>query len=98
MMPYWYSQFAKYHFERTPPFRAMNLGEGFTSEIISALNSSLEENPYEIAAAKEIKDRYIAGEYLLVAPMFTGKVTDAVKDKPNTIAKITFKFMTVAAK
>ncbi len=32
MMPYWYSAFARYHFEGLPPFRAMNLEEGFVQE------------------------------------------------------------------
>ena len=75
MMPYWYSEFAKYHFEGTPPFRGMNLEPGFTQETKS-LNvpaSDLEENPYAEATAKEIKDQYMAGEFLLVAPLFTGQ-------------------------
>ena len=33
MMPYWYTEFAKYHFEGTPPFRGMNLEEGFKPEV-----------------------------------------------------------------
>jgi alpha-glucosidase (family GH31 glycosyl hydrolase) len=60
MMPYWYSEFAKYHFEGTPVFRG---------------SSSLKENPYAEATGKEIKDQYMAGEYLLVAPLFTGQQT-----------------------
>ncbi|WP_240916425.1 TIM-barrel domain-containing protein [Pedobacter sp. HDW13] len=76
MMPYWYTEFAKYHFEGTPPFRAMNLEDGFKQElkIEEQANVNLEENPYAEAIAKEIKDQYMAGEYLLVAPMFTGQV------------------------
>ena len=74
MLPYWYSEFAKYHFEGTPPFRAMNLEPGFKLEPTKELsNKNLEENPYEEAVTKEIKDQYMAGEYLLVAPMFTGQ-------------------------
>lgn len=79
MMPYWYSEFAKYHFEGTPPFRAMNLETGFFIENkIEKANSSLEENPYEEAVSKEIKDQYMAGEYLLVAPFFTGQTSRKV--------------------
>lgn len=74
MMPYWYSEFAKYRFEGTPPFRAMNLEPGFnvkvTEEIIS---QNLEDNPYLEAVNREVKDQYMAGEYLLVAPMFVGQ-------------------------
>jgi alpha-D-xyloside xylohydrolase len=68
MMPYWYSEFAKYHFEGTPVFRAMALEEGFKQEIKKKRQYNLEENPYAEATSKEIKDQYMAGEYLLVAP------------------------------
>nr|WP_262713193.1 TIM-barrel domain-containing protein [Anseongella ginsenosidimutans] len=74
MMPYWYSEFAKYHFQGIPPFRAMNLEEGFAAGPESVVqSSSLEENPYEEAFTREVKDQYMAGEYLLVAPMFAGE-------------------------
>jgi alpha-D-xyloside xylohydrolase len=79
MMPYWYSEFAKYHFEGTPPFRAMNLEEGFNVEVKKEnVETNLEKNPYEEAASKEVKDQYMAGEYLLVAPMFTGQTSRKV--------------------
>jgi alpha-D-xyloside xylohydrolase len=79
MMPYWYTEFAKYHFEGTPPFRAVNLEEGFMAESAKEKNTkSLEENPYEEAINKEIKDQYMAGEYLLVAPVFTGQTSRKV--------------------
>jgi alpha-D-xyloside xylohydrolase len=79
MMPYWYSEFAKYHFEGTPVFRAMALEEGFKQEIKKEAGSTnLEENPYAEATSKEIKDQYMAGEYLLVAPLFTGQTTRKV--------------------
>jgi alpha-D-xyloside xylohydrolase len=79
MMPYWYTEFAKYHFEGTPPFRAMNLEEGFNVEVKKEnVETNLEKNPYEEAASKEVKDQYMAGEYLLVAPMFTGQTSRKV--------------------
>ncbi len=80
MMPYWYTEFAKYHFEGTPPFRAMNLEEGFKQEIKKEVlvKVNLEENPYAEATSKEIKDQYMAGEYLLVAPMFNGQTSRKV--------------------
>ncbi|TZF83292.1 DUF5110 domain-containing protein [Pedobacter sp. BS3] len=80
MMPYWYSEFAKYHFEGTPPFRAMNLEDGFMQRPQSETSGkvNLEENPYAEAATKEIKDQYMAGEYLLVAPMFAGQTSRKV--------------------
>ncbi|QKJ32301.1 DUF5110 domain-containing protein [Mucilaginibacter mali] len=80
MMPYWYSEFAKYHFQGIPPFRAMNLEPGFTITEAKKENkkTNLEENPYEEATTKEVKDQYMAGEYLLVAPMFTGQTSRKV--------------------
>lgn len=79
MMPYWYSEFAKYHFEGTPPFRAMNLEDGYQADIKTEVKTTnLEENPYIEAVNKEVKDQYMAGEYLLVAPMFAGKKTRTV--------------------
>jgi alpha-glucosidase (family GH31 glycosyl hydrolase) len=80
MMPYWYSEFARYHFEGIPPFRAMNLESGF-QDLASAKetkNLNLEENPYAKAITREIKDQYMAGENLLVAPMFTGQKSRTV--------------------
>ncbi|WP_439484360.1 glycoside hydrolase family 31 protein [Cyclobacterium plantarum] len=82
MMPYWYSEFAKYHFDGTPPFRGMSLEDGY--QIISQKNTltddeaNLETNPYAEAVRKEVKDQYMAGEYLLVAPMFAGEESRTV--------------------
>ncbi len=81
MMPYWYSEFARYHFDGIPPFRAMNLEPGFNPELgvkTELTTANLEDNPYLEAVTKEIKDQYMAGEYLLVAPMFTGQVSRKV--------------------
>lgn len=79
MMPYWYTEFAKYHFEGTPVFRGMNLEAGFSQELKKETgNTNLEENPYAEATSKEIKDQYMAGEYLLIAPVFTGQKTRKV--------------------
>lgn len=79
LMPYFYSEFAKYHFEGTPPFRAMALEEGFRNESKTVAGSqSLEDNPYLEAVNKEVKDQYMSGEYLLVAPLFTGQSTRKV--------------------
>lgn len=79
LMPYFYSEFAKYHFEGTPPFRAMVLEEGFRNESKTVTtNQNLEDNPYLEAVNKEVKDQYMSGEYLLVAPLFTGQSTRKV--------------------
>ncbi|WP_295715139.1 TIM-barrel domain-containing protein [Mucilaginibacter sp.] len=80
MMPYWYSEFAKYHFKGTPVFKAMVLEPGFANseQKNSVDNTNLKENPYGKLTTEEIKDQYMAGEYLLVAPMFTGETTRKV--------------------
>jgi alpha-glucosidase (family GH31 glycosyl hydrolase) len=79
LIPYLYSEFAKYHFEGTPPFRAMNLEPGFNPAAgHEETDANLSENPYLEAVNKEIKDQYMCGEYLLVAPLFTGQVTRKV--------------------
>jgi alpha-D-xyloside xylohydrolase len=79
MMPYWYSEFAKYHYNGTPPFRGMSLEEGFSGNVIKEKTArDLEENPYEEALVKEVKDQYMAGEFLLVAPLFTGQTSRKV--------------------
>jgi len=79
LIPYLYTEFAKYHFEGTPPFRGMNLEPGFDEGATSELKTgSLDDNPYLEAVRKEIKDQYMTGEYLLVAPLFTGQTTREV--------------------
>jgi alpha-D-xyloside xylohydrolase len=79
LMPYFYSEFAKYHFEGTPPFRGMALEKGFDAQTRQEIKSSnLSENPYAEAVTREIRDQYMAGEYLLVAPLFAGQTTRKV--------------------
>lgn len=81
MLPYWYTEFARYHFDGIPPFRAVNLEPGFNPEEGNhkeLKNANLDDNPYLEAISKEIKDQYMAGEYLLVAPMFAGQIERSV--------------------
>ncbi|MCJ7447622.1 MAG: DUF5110 domain-containing protein [Bacteroidales bacterium] len=79
LMPYLYTEFARYHFEGIPPFRGMNLEPGFSIKSKAELkNKNLDENPYAEAVMKEIKDQYMTGEYLLVAPLFSGQTTREV--------------------
>lgn len=74
LLPYIYSTFAKYYFEGIPPFRAMVMEEGFhyNAEAASA-NITSDSNPYAVAVKKEIKDQYMMGKSILVAPLFKGK-------------------------
>jgi alpha-glucosidase (family GH31 glycosyl hydrolase) len=79
LIPYLYSEFAKYHFEGIPPFRGMSLEPGFRTGLSSEItNANLDENPYLEAVTREIRDQYMCGEYLLVAPLFTGQASRKV--------------------
>jgi alpha-glucosidase (family GH31 glycosyl hydrolase) len=76
LIPYFYSAFARYHFEGIPPFRAMNLEAAFNAEVkIQVKTASLNENPYLESSLEEVKDQFMAGDFLLVAPMFEGEVS-----------------------
>jgi alpha-glucosidase (family GH31 glycosyl hydrolase) len=66
LLPYLYTAFARYQSEGIPPFRSM------------VLEPSLAPKPddtedYRHAARQEIKDQYMIGEFLLVAPMLAGE-------------------------
>jgi alpha-D-xyloside xylohydrolase len=69
LIPYLYTAFSQYHYEGLPPFRAMNLVEGFSD----FKGDRKGKTPYEKAVRKQIKDQYMVGDNLLVAPMFTGE-------------------------
>jgi alpha-glucosidase (family GH31 glycosyl hydrolase) len=76
LIPYLYTCFAEYAFYGRPPIRAMNLVDGFlvmSKETIAKVDS--EKNPYAIASKKEIKDQYMMGDNLLIAPLFTGETS-----------------------
>jgi alpha-D-xyloside xylohydrolase len=79
LIPYLYTAFADYVFYGTPPFRAMNLEAGYTtinSKEDRALDGTL--NPYALALKKEVKDQFMVGENLLVAPLFAGETSRTV--------------------
>ena len=82
MIPYWYTEFARYHFDGIPPFYAVNLEPGFAfreqKNEKRLTDADLEDNPYLEAVSKEIKDQYMAGGSLLVAPMFAGETNRTV--------------------
>ncbi len=74
LLPYLYNCFADYAFYGTPPVRAMNLDPGFAAaaeEVAGAVDSSA--NPYGEAIRREIKDQFLLGDSLLVAPLFAGQ-------------------------
>jgi alpha-glucosidase (family GH31 glycosyl hydrolase) len=63
LLPYFYSAFARYHFDGTPPFRAMALEAG----------ASPQGSRPDDEALMEIDDQYMAGDSLLIAPLFAGQ-------------------------
>lgn len=74
LLPYIYTTFSQYYFEGIPPFRAMNLVDGFSFDpkiLEGELHST--DNPYQMALKSEVKDQYMMGDHILVAPMFEGE-------------------------
>ena len=74
LIPYLYTAFAHYAFDGIPPVRAMNLEPGFEMEATydqGVLDST--DNPYKMARRQEMKDQFMVGESLLVAPLFAGE-------------------------
>jgi alpha-D-xyloside xylohydrolase len=79
LLPYIYSTFAQYHFEGKPPFRAMNLVDGFQfNQTSSDEKLTSTDNPYAMRKRKDIKDQYMMGDNIIVAPMFAGEKTRKV--------------------
>lgn len=75
LIPYLYTAFADYHFEGTPPVRAMNLEPAFNAETTVVEKGRLDgtANPYKMGKKLEMKDQYMLGADLLVAPLFVGE-------------------------
>jgi alpha-glucosidase (family GH31 glycosyl hydrolase) len=74
LLPYLYTTFAQYYFEGKPPIRAMALVDGFKADVKTEkgkLNST--DNPYEMSVKSDIKDQFMLGDHLLVAPVFEGE-------------------------
>jgi len=81
LLPYLYNTFAQYHYEGTPPIRPMQLIAGVTAEAPEVKVGQLDAtaNPYEVPpAAREVKDQYMFGDSLLVAPIAPGVKTRKV--------------------
>lgn len=86
LLPYIYNTFAQYRYEGTPPIRPMQLAAGVAAEAPAALAGKLDatSNPYEVPpAARELKDQYMFGDSLLVAPIAPGTKTRKVLLPPG---------------
>jgi alpha-D-xyloside xylohydrolase len=80
LLPYLYTTFAQYHYEGTPVVRPMQLVEGFTTPPAQSESGRLDAtaNPYAIGRVNEVKDQYMLGDSLLVAPVPPGVKTRKV--------------------
>lgn len=74
LIPYLYTAFADYAFKGIPPVRAMNLEDGYNfNETLNQVAFDGTDNPYALAVKKEVKDQFMVGQSLLVAPLFAGE-------------------------
>ena len=83
LLPYLYTAFARYHFDGTPPFRALALVDGFDTDTgargsVAASASDGGPPPRPALPPRDVRDEYMMGESLLVAPMFAGQHSRAV--------------------
>lgn len=80
LIPYLYSAFAQYHDDGTPPVRAMVLEEGFLPPREEYTQGKLDatDNPYSLAAGRDVKNQFMLGPSLLVAPVFTGQTERSI--------------------
>ena len=86
LIPYLYTAFADYAFYGTPPVRAMNLEPGYqakTTDEQGELDAT--KNPYAMAVRREVKDQFMVGPSLLVAPLFAGEEERQVEEKEKSL-------------
>lgn len=74
LIPYLYTAFADYAMEGIPPIRAMNLEDGFMQEATMEKGElDATSNPYAMSTRREMKDQFMVGPSLLIAPLFAGE-------------------------
>jgi alpha-glucosidase (family GH31 glycosyl hydrolase) len=79
LLPYWYTSFAQSHYEGTPVVRPMPLVADFTTQEVARTGAvDATANPYAVARVVEVKDQYMIGDALLVAPIAPGAKTRKV--------------------
>jgi alpha-glucosidase (family GH31 glycosyl hydrolase) len=84
-LPYFYTTFAQYHYEGTPVVRPMQLIPGFSATGVKETGGGLDAttNPYAIGKVVEVKDQYLFGDSLLVAPIAPGATSRSVVLPPG---------------
>jgi len=79
LIPYLYTSYADYAFFGTPPIRSMNLEPGFIAPApLNEKNVNSPDNLYYKAVNSEIRDQFMVGDALLVAPLFAGQSSRTV--------------------
>jgi alpha-D-xyloside xylohydrolase len=78
LLPYFYTAFAQYHDYGTPLVRPMPLLPGFKAREPEAGTLDATTNPYAVGRLVEVKDQYMIGDALLVAPIAPGVKTRKV--------------------
>ena len=75
LMPYLYSAFDRYRTEGIPPFRALVLDGCLPKGDDAYVQGKLDDvgNPYMKALCRDIRDQYIMGDSIMVAPLFAGE-------------------------
>ncbi len=82
LLPYWYTAFAQYHEEGTPVVRPLALVEGRTVTP-PVPNGHPAADPYALVTVPEVKDEYLVGDALLVAPIAAGQKSRSVVLPPG---------------
>ncbi len=85
LLPYLYTTFAQYHFDGTPVIRPMPLVAGFkvAGDFKSPGRLDATANPYAISRVVEVKNQYLLGDSLLVAPIAPGIASRKVMLPPG---------------
>jgi alpha-D-xyloside xylohydrolase len=70
LIPYFYTAFADYAFNGTPPVRSMNFLKEFSPyENITKPSDSI----YNKAVSGEMKNQFMVGDHMMVAPLYAGE-------------------------
>ena len=85
LLPYIYSAFAEYHFNGTPPMRAMILeseANAINGTVVEGKLDS-ESNPYTIDQVIDTTDQFMFGPSIMVAPFYNDKSTERQVHLPS---------------